>query len=235
VPVQSERMAAIIEPIKIGGLLRAIDGYRGEPMTRLALRLIPYIFPRPTEFRTMEWAHIDLHGATPEWRVPWRRMKMREPHIVPLSRQAAELLQEIRLFSGNRRWVFPQLRNPDRPMLEGCITAALRTMGFAGTEMSSHGFRSLASRQLYELGWNDQWIETQLAHADRNKVRAAYNHAKYYDGRALRCDRRERRGWIRCGHCNGRRRRRGKIDDPVRRMASGLECRLSTLVSVRSM
>jgi integrase len=83
-------MATIMDPIKIGGLLRAIDGYRGEPITRLALKLIPYVFTRPIEFRTMEWAHIDLHGATPEWRVPWRRMKMREPHrrCVPSFRYA---------------------------------------------------------------------------------------------------------------------------------------------------
>jgi integrase len=79
----------------------------------------------------MEWAHVQLHGASPEWRVPWRRMKMREPQIVPFSRQATEILREVRLLSGNRRWVFPQLRNPDRPMSEGCITAALRAMGYA--------------------------------------------------------------------------------------------------------
>jgi integrase len=93
----------------------------------------------------MEWAHVQLHGVLPEWRVPWRRMKMREPHIGPLSRQAAEILREARLLSGHGRWIFPQLRNPDRPMSECCITAALRAMGYAGTEMSWHGFRSLAS------------------------------------------------------------------------------------------
>jgi hypothetical protein len=106
-------------------------------------------------------------------------MKMREPHIVPLSRQAAEILREVQRLTGNGRWVFPQLRNPDRPMSECCITAALRAMGYAGTEMSWHGFRSLASTQLHELGWNDRWIETQLSHADRNKVGGSYNHAKY--------------------------------------------------------
>ena len=178
-PVESEHLAAIIEPAKIGALLRSIDAYRGEPLTCLALKLMPYIFPRPIEFRTMEWAHVQLHGASPEWRVPWRRMKMREPHIVPLSRQAAEILREVWLLTGKGRWVFPQLRNPDRPMSESCILAALRAMGYASTEMSWHGFRALASTQLHELGWHDRWIETQLSHADRNKVRASYNHAKY--------------------------------------------------------
>lgn len=178
-PVESEHMAAIIEPARIGALLRSIEAYRGEILTRLALKLMPYIFPRPIEFRTMEWAHVQLPGASPEWRVPWRRMKMREPHIVPLSRQAADILREVRLLTGSGRWVFPQLRNPERPMSESCITAALRAMGYAGTEMSWHGFRALASTQLHELGWNDRWIETQLSHADRNKVRGAYNHAQY--------------------------------------------------------
>jgi integrase len=127
----------------------------------------------------MEWDYLQLHGASPEWRVPWRRMKARQPHIVPLSRQAAEILREARLLTGEGRWVFPQMRNPDLPMSENCITAALRAMGYRSDEMSWHGFRALASTQLHELGWNDRWIETQLAHADRNKVGSAYNHAKY--------------------------------------------------------
>lgn len=178
-PVQSEHMAAIVEPTKVGELLRSIEGYRGDPLTCLALKLIPYIFPRPIEFRTMEWAHLQLRVASPEWRVPWRRMKMRQPHIVPLSRQAAEILREIHLLTGGGRWVFPQVRNSDRPMSENCITAALRAMGYSGEEMSWHGFRALASTQLHKLGWHDAWIETQLSHADRNKVGSAYNHAKY--------------------------------------------------------
>jgi integrase len=179
IPVVPEHMAAIVEPVKIGRLLRSIEGYRGDPLTRLALKLIPYIFPRPIELRTMEWDHLQLHGASPEWRVPWRRMKARQPHIVPLSRQAAEILREAHLLTGEGRWVFPQMRNPDLPMSENCITAALRAMGYRSDEMSWHGFRALASTQLHELGWNDRWIETQLAHADRNKVGSAYNHAKY--------------------------------------------------------
>ena len=88
---------------------------------------------------------------------------MRNPHIVPLSRQAVAILREVRMFSGGGRWVVPQLRNPDRPMSENCITAALRAIGYSGAEMSWHGFRALASTQLNELGWNDKWVEMQLA------------------------------------------------------------------------
>jgi integrase len=142
--------------VEAHGLLRAIDAYRGAPLTRLALRLIPYIFPRPIEFRTMEWAHLRLYGVAPEWRVPWRRMKMREPHIVPLSRQAVAILRKVQLLTGHGHWVFPQIRNPSRPMSERCITAALRAMGYGSTEMTWHGFRALASTQLHELGWSDE-------------------------------------------------------------------------------
>jgi integrase len=184
-PVEPENMAAIVDPTGIGGLLRAIDGHHGEPLTRLALRLVPYIFPRPIEFRTMEWHQINLTGPTPEWRVPWRRMKMREPHIVPLSRQAVTILRELHLHTGGKQYVFPQLRKPDRPMSENCITAALRSMGYSGAEMTWHGFRALASTQLNEMGWNDKWLETQLAHTDHNKVRKAYNHAKYLPQRRV--------------------------------------------------
>ncbi|MGH8291004.1 MAG: tyrosine-type recombinase/integrase [Steroidobacteraceae bacterium] len=152
-PVESENMAAIVDPIQIGGLLRAIEGYHGEPLTRLALRLVPYIFPRPIEFRTMEWSNVSLDGPTPEWRVPWSRMKMREPHVVPLARQAVAILGEIRLHTGHGRYAFPQLRKPHKPMSENCITAALRAMGYSGAEMTWHGFRALASTQLNSTSW----------------------------------------------------------------------------------
>jgi hypothetical protein len=110
---------------------------------------------------------------------------MREPHVVPLSRQAAEILREIRLHTGGRHFLFPQLRKPNKPMSENWITAALRAMGYSGTQMSWRGFRALASTQLNELGWNDKWIEAQLSHSDRNKVRKAYNHAKYLPQRRV--------------------------------------------------
>lgn len=112
IPIASEHVAAIVEPERIGELLRAIDSYRGDPVTRLALKLLPYTFPRPIEQRTMEWPHLRLVGVAPEWRIPWRRMKARHPHIVPLSRQAAGILREIQLLTGHSRWVFPQNGHP---------------------------------------------------------------------------------------------------------------------------
>jgi integrase len=178
-PTHREHMAAVTEPAAISKLLRTIEAYDGPPLTRLALRLAAYTFTRPIELRRMEWSHVDIEGPNPEWRVPWTRMKMREPHIVPLAAQCVRLLQEVRLYSGERRWVFPQERFPERPMSECCLTVALRKMGYRGTQMTWHGFRAMASTQLNELGWNDSWIETQLAHAERNKSRRVYNHAKY--------------------------------------------------------
>lgn len=133
----------------------------------------------------MEWSQIVLEGPTPEWRVPWARMKMRHPHIVPLARQAVAILREIQLHSGGGHWVFPQLRNSNRPMSENCITAALRAMGYSGEEMSWHGFRALATTQLNEIGWNEKWVDMQLAHQENNRVRKAYNHAKYLPQRRV--------------------------------------------------
>jgi integrase len=115
VPVQAENMAAITEPVPIGQLLRRIEHYHGEPVTRLALNLSPYIFPRPIELRTMEWSRLTVDGPQPMWRVPWRRMKMKDPHLVPLSRQAVAILREVHLHTGGGQWVFPQLRKPSRP------------------------------------------------------------------------------------------------------------------------
>lgn len=179
VPYESEHMAAIIEPRRAGALLRAIDHYHGHDITRLALRLAPLVFSRPINFRTMEWAQLQLDGPEPEWRVPWRRMKMRDPHIIPLSRQAVSILRQLHTLTGEGRYVFPNPRSAERPMSENCLTVALRSMEFSGEEMSWHGFRAMASTFLNELGWNDKWIETQLAHSERNKSKKAYNHAKY--------------------------------------------------------
>lgn len=186
-PVQSQNMAAIIEPARIGDLLRSIDVYHGDPVTRLALKLAPLIFPRPIELRNMLWSQLTLEGETPEWRVPWRRMKMRDPHIVPLSRQAVSILKELKCITGDEPFVFPNGRRTSRsrPMSENCLTSALRAMGYGGEEMSWHGFRATASTVLNELGWNEAWIEMQLAHQERRKSKKAYNHAKYLPQRRL--------------------------------------------------
>ena len=176
-PTKPKRMATITDPQKIGELLRAIDGYEGHLITRCALRLAPLSFVRPGELRKAEWQEMNLAQA--EWKIPAERMKMREPHIVPLSRQALAVLGEIEPLTGDGRYVFPSLRTGARPMSDNTVLAALRRMGYAKEEMSGHGFRAMASTVLHEQGWPTEIIERQLAHAERNSVKAAYNHAQY--------------------------------------------------------
>jgi integrase len=180
-PVITKHHASITDPAAIGELLRAIDGYRGHVVTHCALKLAPLLFVRPCELRAAEWSEVNIERA--EWRLPAERMKMRVPHIVPLAHQAVQILRELQPITCGGRYVFPSLRGAARPMSENAITAALRRMGYSGEEMTWHGFRSLASTQLNEHDWNRDWIETQLAHGERDKIRAAYNYAKYLPAR----------------------------------------------------
>jgi len=173
--------AALTKPDDVGKLLRAIDGFQGQPTTLAALRLAPLVFVRPGELRRAEWLEFDLNAA--EWRIPAAKMKMREEHIVPLAKQAVAILRELRSLTGSRRFAFPSVRTTDRPMSENTVNAALRTMGFDKNTMTGHGFRAMASTRLNELGWSPDVIERQLAHAERNKVRAAYNRAQYLEER----------------------------------------------------
>ena len=175
-PVAGGHFAAITEPAKIGELLRAIDGYTGQPSTAHALRLAPYVFVRPGELRQATWSEFDLNAA--EWRIPEARMKAGEPFLVPLSRQALELLRRLQLITGHGRYLFPSLRSATRPISDNTVNAALRRLGYSREEMTGHGFRSMASTALNEQGWHPDLIELQLAHAERNKVRGAYNRAQ---------------------------------------------------------
>ena len=162
-----EHHAAITDPKAVAGLLRAIDGYEGYFVTKCALRLAPLFFVRPGELRKAEWSEIDLDKA--EWNIPAERMKMREPHLVPLSTQAVLLLRELHALTGSGRYVFPGARTDDRPMSDNAVLAALRRMGFARDEMSGHGFRAMARTILDEvLGVRPDFIEHQLAHAVRD-------------------------------------------------------------------
>lgn len=176
-PATTKNHAAVTDPAAIGALLRAIDGYSGQPVTHAALMLAPLVFVRPGELRQAEWSEIDLDVG--EWRIPARKMKMRELHIVPLSRQAAEILRSLRQLTGVGQYVFPSLRSKERPMSENTINGALRRLGYSNDEMTGHGFRAMASTCLNEQGWHPDVIELQLAHAERNKVRAAYNRAAH--------------------------------------------------------
>jgi integrase len=179
-PVVVTNHAAITDPARIGELLRAIDGYRGRglPTTETALRLAPLVFVRPGELRKARWSEFSFGAKEPEWRIPAERMKMREQHIVPLSHQAVALLRELAPLTGPDGYVFPSPRDPNRPMSENALTAALRRMGYTGDEMTWHGFRSMASTCLNEQGWSPDLIELQLAHAERDEVRGAYNRAQ---------------------------------------------------------
>ncbi|KAF0231763.1 MAG: integrase family [Desulfovibrionaceae bacterium] len=176
-PPKKRHFASIHEPKEIGELLRAIAGYQGSAVTRCALILAPLTFVRPGELRHAEWTEIDLETA--EWRIPAARMKMREKHIVPLSRQAVAALQDLHPLTGTGRYVFSGERSRTRPMSENTVLAALRRLGYEKGEMTGHGFRSMASTILHEQGWMSDVIERQLAHGDRNKIRASYNFAQH--------------------------------------------------------
>lgn len=176
-PTKVKHHASITDPKEIGALLRAIDTYRGGLIVKCAFRLAPLVFLRPKELRMLEWAEIDFDKK--EAHIPGPKMKMKEKHIVPLSRQALEILEEIRTVTGEGQYVFPSPRTWERPMSENAVLAALRSMGYTGDVMTGHGFRSMASTLLNEQGWNRDAVERQLAHAERDEIRAAYNYAQH--------------------------------------------------------
>ena len=166
--------AAITDPLALGGLLRAIEGYYGDPVTRAALKLSGLLFVRPGELRHAEWEEIDLDKA--EWNIPADKMKMRQPHLVPLCDQAVAILRELHPLTGRGQYVFPGARSPRRPMSNNAINAALRRMGYDTDTMTAHGFRATARTLLDEvLGFRPDYIEHQLAHAVRDPNGRAYN------------------------------------------------------------
>jgi integrase len=143
------------------------------------LQLAALVFVRPGELRCAEWSEFDLRAA--EWRIPGEKMKMRIRHRVPLSRQARAILCDLQAVTGHGRWLFPSMRSTYRPMSENTLNAALRRLGYSREEMTAHGFRSMASTRLNEMGRrNPDAIERQLAHQEQNDVRRAYTHAAEY-------------------------------------------------------
>jgi integrase len=171
--------AAITDPQTFGALLRAIDIYEGDPAVMAALRLTPHVFQRPGELRRMEWTEVDFDKAV--WTIPISKMKMRQPHSVPLSRQALDILSGIKQLTGNGQFVFPSVRTHARPMSENTINAALRRMGYPKEQMTAHGFRTTASSLLNESGkWNPDAIERALAHMVAGSVRRIYNQSPYW-------------------------------------------------------
>ncbi len=176
-PADAEHFASIKDPKAIGELLRAIDGYKGSFVTKCALQLAPVLFVRPGELRQAEWREIYLDAS--EWRIPAKKMKSRADHIVPLSVQAVAILREIHPLTGAGNYVFPGAQSLHRPMSENAVNGALRRLGYEKSELTGHGFRAMASTLLHEQGWKSDVIERQLAHKERNAVKAAYNHAEH--------------------------------------------------------
>lgn len=177
-----KHFAAITDPVEFGALLRAIDDYQGDPSVMYALKLTPHVFQRPGEIRQMEWTEIDFEKAV--WMIPTTRMKMREPHTVPLSRQAVVILREMRTLSGSGRYVFPSVRTRARPISDNTVNAALRRMGYSKEQMTAHGFRTSASSLLNKSGkWNPDAIERALAHMVPGIIRRIYNQSAYWGER----------------------------------------------------
>lgn len=174
--------AAITDKEALGGLMRAIDGFEGQTTTRIALEFLAIVVTRPGEVRHARWDEFDIENAI--WTIPAERMKMRQPHKVPLPKRAIELLSELRMITGWCELLFPSIKSPKRPMSENTMNAALRRMGYSGDEMTSHGFRATFSTIANESGkWNPDAIERALAHVETNKIRSAYARGQYWDER----------------------------------------------------
>jgi integrase len=175
-PLTVKHRAALTAPAEVGKLLDDIAAYSGSVSVEYALKILPYVFVRPGELRRAEWAEFDFSAKL--WRIPAEKMKMRSPHLVPLSDQVMKLLEELKEYTGEGRYLFPG-RAADKPISDMALTAALRYLGYSTEQVCPHGFRGMASTMLNERGYNSDWIERQLAHSERSGVRAAYNHADY--------------------------------------------------------
>lgn len=177
-----QHRSAVTTATELGKLLKAIDGYRGQPATRAALRLMPLLFPRPGELRAARWAEFDLDKAV--WSIPAERMKMRRPHRIPLPPQAVAILRELHAVTAEEDFAFPCIGAAKKPISENTLNFALRRLGFGPDIATAHGFRATASTLLNESGrWNPDAIERQLAHAENNEVRRAYLRGEHWEER----------------------------------------------------
>jgi len=179
---RARHYAAILEPAKLGELLRAIDAFSGSPTTMAALKIAPHVFVRPGELRHAEWDEFDLDEGI--WKLPAGKMKARRAHAVPLSQQVRKVLGELRVLTGHRKYVFPSAYGGSRPMSENTLNASFRRMGFGKDEVTAHGLRSTASTLLNESGhWNPDAIERALAHGESNATRGAYHRGLHWKER----------------------------------------------------
>ena len=179
--------AAILDPVKFGGLLRAIDQFDGQPVTCLALQLMALLYPRPGELRHAEW--VDVNFDDKVWVIPAHRAKMRREHHMPLSDAVIACLDELKKHSGNTVLMFPSIRSVTRPISDNTMNAAMRRMGFSSEEMTAHGFRASFSTMANESGkWHPDAIERALAHQERNEVRRAYARGAHWQERVKMAD-----------------------------------------------
>jgi len=179
---KTKHRSAIVEPGLVGELMRSISSYNGRPETRIALHIIAYTFVRPGELRFAEWSEFDIGARV--WRIPGERMKMGLPHDVPLSHQVVAMVESLKAIGNRGRFLFPSSQSFLRPICENTLNYALRRMGYTNDQMTSHGFRALASTRLNEAKmWHPDAIERALAHRETNKVRAAYDRAMHWDER----------------------------------------------------
>lgn len=169
-----------LKPSQLGHFMRHLDQYEGDIQTRLAIELIVYTFVRSGELRQAEWSEFDFDKAL--WTIPAEHMKMKDPHLVPLSKQAIAVLEQLKELNGDKKLILPSISRANKPISEGTMLGAIRRMGFH-SNTTIHGFRSTASTALNEAGFNSDVIERQLSHMERNKIRAAYNHAQYIEKR----------------------------------------------------
>lgn len=174
---KKKHYACITDSKEAGQLMRDINSFEGTYIVQIALKLTPYVFLRPGELRNLEWVEVDFPKK--QIRLPADKMKMKQAHIVPLSRQALSLLEDIYQLTGRGRYVFPSIRTNLRPISNNTINVALRRLGYDKETMCAHGFRAMASTLLHELGFNSDYIERQLAHKEGNAIKAAYNHARH--------------------------------------------------------
>lgn len=167
-----------IKADEIPDFLRALDSYTGSRLVQAATKLLMITGVRNIVLRAALWQEFDLDYAI--WEIPTERMKMRRPHLVPLSTRALDLLNELKIMTGNYRYVFPGRNNPNKPMSEASINQVIKRIGYGG-KLTDHGFRHSLSTILHEKGYDSDWIEIQLAHIDENNIRGTYNHTQYID------------------------------------------------------
>lgn len=180
ISIPEPKVRAPLSAKEIPAFLDAVDAYPGRLATKLATKLLLLNFVRKVELTAAKWEEIDFEKA--EWRIPAERMKMKDPHIVPLSKQVLECFRTLEPLAGTSKYVFPNLGRQDKPMNAGTINVVFERIGYQG-KFTPHGFRATASTILNEQGWRADVIERQLAHTERNRVRAAYNKAEYLDER----------------------------------------------------